>query len=86
MTVSNTIDCIYIRFNKYDLNKRIANPLIEYMKKGNFRYIEMSKTWIIDNNLRNKEKVDDCLALSNKDSIIPQDWTKPKGFGNKIVY
>jgi|WetSurMetagenome_2_1015567.scaffolds.fasta_scaffold626481_1 hypothetical protein len=86
MTVSKTKNSLYIRFDKYDFNKRIANPLIEYMKKCNFRYIELSKTWIIDNTLFNEEKVDKCLAISNKDTTIANDWTNPKSFGKKIIY
>ena len=86
MTVSKTKNSIYIRFDKYDYNNKIAKPLIEHMKKSNHRYIELSKTWMIDNTILNEEKVDKCLAISNKDTTIANDWTNPKGFGKKIVY
>ncbi len=86
MTVSKTKYSLLIRFDKYDFTNRIANPLIEYMKKGNFRYIELSKTWIIENNATNEKKIEESLLLSNQKTIIPSDWTNPKGFGKKIAY
>jgi len=86
MTVSKTKFSLLIRFDKYDFTNRIANPLIEFIKKGKFRYIDLSKTWIIENNILNEEKVEMYLTMSDQKSVIPSEWTNPKGFAKKIAY